>query len=373
MKTNPARTPNLRPAPKADEFEITVFGPGIGESILAHIGDNRWICVDSARFEKRPWPLHYLEHTGVPAAAIELIVATHWHSDHVDGISEIARAAPKARFICSSALSVGEFKNILGRHRDLEEDVIRGSLVEIRTIFDDHYARRKLDVAAPAPVLTQSNHRLLLDQTVSGAPVEIWALSPSSEDYLLAQREFRNLFVRPTERADPIPPAKANAASVVLLIQLAKEIVLLGSDLENTSPPQTGWNAIVSDMQQNARPPANLFKIPHHGSAGAHSPPLWQTHIDQNAIAVVTPFTSSGLPRDSEIARLRESGRPAYATALPKQIKIARSMSVERMISGRTKDIQAFDFGKFGVVRLRKTAASPHPWTVELFGTAEKL
>ena len=33
-------------APKHDEIEFTVFGPGVGESSLLHYGDNEWLIVD---------------------------------------------------------------------------------------------------------------------------------------------------------------------------------------------------------------------------------------------------------------------------------------------------------------------------------------
>src|SRR5271165_3173970 len=73
--------------PANDELELAVFGPGTGESILVHLGAGEWLCVDCARFRGRVWPLVYLEALGVPATAIKLIIASHWHTDHVDGLS----------------------------------------------------------------------------------------------------------------------------------------------------------------------------------------------------------------------------------------------------------------------------------------------
>src|SRR5262249_14986688 len=53
--------------PAADELEVTVFGPGFGECIVAHLGHDRWIVIDScidSRSDK-PAVLAYFEHIGV--------------------------------------------------------------------------------------------------------------------------------------------------------------------------------------------------------------------------------------------------------------------------------------------------------------------
>lgn len=33
-------------APEVGEIEVSVFGPGYGESILLHAGDNDWFLID---------------------------------------------------------------------------------------------------------------------------------------------------------------------------------------------------------------------------------------------------------------------------------------------------------------------------------------
>ncbi|MBI4600909.1 MAG: MBL fold metallo-hydrolase [Planctomycetes bacterium] len=60
-------------------------------------------CLDRADGE--PVALKYLREMPVDAAAaIELVVATHWHSDHIQGIASVLEAAPYARLWCSAAL-----------------------------------------------------------------------------------------------------------------------------------------------------------------------------------------------------------------------------------------------------------------------------
>ena len=78
--------------PKSDEVEVSIFGPGVGESLVLHIGSGEWVVVDSCMNGDRSSPaaLEYLREIGVdPATQIKWVIATHWHDDHVEGISEI--------------------------------------------------------------------------------------------------------------------------------------------------------------------------------------------------------------------------------------------------------------------------------------------
>jgi glyoxylase-like metal-dependent hydrolase (beta-lactamase superfamily II) len=92
--------------PESYELEISLFGPGIGESIVAHLGDGDWIVVDSCKDRKsrQPVALQYLNSLGVDVAnKVKLVVATHWHDDHIKGLAEVLRAAEKAEFVSSAA------------------------------------------------------------------------------------------------------------------------------------------------------------------------------------------------------------------------------------------------------------------------------
>jgi hypothetical protein len=48
--------------PRADELEVSIIGPGRGECVLIHMGDNEWCVVDScvARGHKQPVAVEYL-------------------------------------------------------------------------------------------------------------------------------------------------------------------------------------------------------------------------------------------------------------------------------------------------------------------------
>jgi beta-lactamase superfamily II metal-dependent hydrolase len=197
----------------------------------------------------------------------------------------------------------------------------------------------------------------------------LWSLSPSSEDVFSAQREFAQLLFPTSEFASGISPIGQNSCAVVLVVRIGPEVVLLGSDLEQTPEPLTGWNAVVGIGWPLT--PASALKVPHHGSAGAFSEMLWEAFIRSDAIAVVTPYSRSGLPRLDELDKLKALGRDLFLTALPRTVPVSRGPDIDKEL--RMRNFRSFETtGTNGVVRLRKKVGSSGPWSVELFGSARK-
>jgi beta-lactamase superfamily II metal-dependent hydrolase len=373
----------LATPPASDQLEVSVFGPGVGESILVHAGRGQWICVDSAKYQGRPWALYYLRQMGLdPAKNIRLIVASHWHSDHVDGLSEVVAECPAAVFACSRALRTEEFKRIVARYIVKDADRIKAPLKEMQSIFDMWHMRRSADKNYHPPMLAAA--RNLLDDFgwmrrgfffwPRRYRVEVWSLSPSPSDELDAMSEFATLFVPLDQVASGIAPIKHNKASVVILIKAGRDAILLGSDLENYNGQHSGWNAIVGyTISRDNR--SAMFKVPHHGSGGAFSQDVWNFLVSDEAVAVVTPYTPSGLPRAEEIRRLASQGRTVYATALPTEIQMPRSDDIHKSVSEATRGtIKAYAVGtELGCVRLRKRANGRENWSIELFGSATIL
>ena len=102
--------------PLSDEVEVSVFGPGVGECIICHLGQSRWLVVDSfLNFEsKRPIAIDYLERLNVDISKdVALVVASHWHDDHIRGLAQVVEASEQARFACSAALRSTDFLAML--------------------------------------------------------------------------------------------------------------------------------------------------------------------------------------------------------------------------------------------------------------------
>ena len=77
--------------PNTDEVEITIFGPGFGESIVTHIPKVGWGIVDCCEFRKFPTkivpPLEYLIYQ--KAERLAFLILTHPHEDHFNGMEKI--------------------------------------------------------------------------------------------------------------------------------------------------------------------------------------------------------------------------------------------------------------------------------------------
>lgn len=98
-----------------------------------HVGDGAWVLVDSCGRTDAPSALEYLGILGVdPGEAVKLIVASHWHDDHIRGIAQMAAVCRKAKFCCSNVLCADEF---LGVVHALENRHFAASSSGVREIY----------------------------------------------------------------------------------------------------------------------------------------------------------------------------------------------------------------------------------------------
>jgi hypothetical protein len=206
------------------------------------------------------------------------------------------------------------------------------------------------------------------------AEAKVFSLSPSDASVLRAKLAFAKLQEQlgPGKRVAPIPP---NHASVVLWIEVGRHKVLLGSDLEATTDPKTGWSVIV-DESTVISGEAGVFKIPHHGSRNAHHGDVWSKLLSREPFAVLTPFRLAGttLPTPTDIRRICRLTSRAYATASPRRRRQKWHQKVVRdSLKEATREIRDVHSG-WGHVRLRNSIGETNrSWQVELFGDAYLL
>ena len=154
--------------PGENEIELTLLGPGYGESIVLHVGNNDWVVVDSCiGSDGKPAAARYLRSIGVdPARAVKLIVATHWHDDHIRGMAELVNICRGAAFCCAGALCQKEFLATVaaleGRHLSAAGSGVR----ELYRVFS-HYKSK-----SQSPTFALAN-RLVFSEGAS----KIWSLS----------------------------------------------------------------------------------------------------------------------------------------------------------------------------------------------------
>jgi beta-lactamase superfamily II metal-dependent hydrolase len=171
-----------------------------------------------------------------------------------------------------------------------------------------------------------------------------------------------------------IPAPSRNDSAVVILIRIGDVQLLLGSDLEETASPTTGWTAIVnSTTRPEGR--SSVFKIPHHGSSNADQPRVWTDMLNPGPFAIITPFErgSVKLPTETDIKRTISRTNSAYQTATLKRTQYnRRSGTVDKAIKQTVHSIREIG-GTIGHVRLRKKIDASQNWTVALFGDAHKI
>lgn len=205
-------------------MEVSVFGPGYGECILIHAGDGDWIIVDSCIdvATRQAVAVDYLRRIGVdPSRAVKLVVATHWHDDHVRGMAATVDVCHNARFVCSDALNTREFLTLLKAFasRPMAENgsglqELDGVVRHLETRAGDGSGRSRSPVWAAAD---RPLWRRVAAESSSGLQADVHALSPSDASNLAARLELQSLWPaehRPKRRVMGTTP---NLAAVVLL------------------------------------------------------------------------------------------------------------------------------------------------------------
>ena len=344
--------------PKADEFELTLIGPEYGESIVLHCGQGTWVLVDSCGRFDSPIALQYLQNIGVdPSRAVAMIVATHWHDDHIRGIAQMVQVCANATFCCAGVLCDGEFLDVVDALEGRHYAAFGSGLREIHRVFS------RLRETASTPTMAIANRHLL----ASGA-CRIWSLSPDDESFLRFLRAVARLKPKEGQAETRISSLSPNEVAVVLRVEVGDVAVLLGSDLE-----RRGWRSILQDA---ARPcgTASVFKIPHHGSESADEPGTWQHLLVAEPLALLTPWRRGDrtLPRNDDVRRILTRTADAYATAMTNGgSPVHRDRVVERTIG--QSGIKLRRTPRMGGIRLRRRIGARTSWDIELSGSACNL
>lgn len=357
-------SPKALHPPAADEIEFSLFGPGFGECAVCHLGDGEWLVVDSCRAPetRNPVALDYMRGMGLDInRALVCVVATHWHDDHIAGLSEILRAAPDAAFAITSAFQNDDFLTALAPWLADASKLDGKGLGEFGEI-------RKLKKACRFAL----EGRTLHERAASPHSCRIVALAPSDMALATSVAGLAELSVGTFSTR--LPNLKGNPSSMVLAVETGGRRLLLGGDLQLRADRRLGWLAVVDHHLRGQRPKYHAYKIPHHGSENADHPEIWQHLMEENPHAVLAPFVGgrTKLPTPEDLARIKGRTTRASITALPTAGKFKHpDRSVERTMQNASRHLEVIPH-RFGHVRMRgKLSESDEQWAVEHFGDAQ--
>lgn len=377
MISNEPTTP-----PDSDELEISLFGPGFGECIVAHIGWGDWLIVDSCLGPdgQTPAGLEYLKRIGVDVStSVKRIVATHWHKDHVRGLAQTVSECSSAKFICSSALWTKEFVALtdLWKKTGLPSSPVDELSRVIETLASSADAVKggtgeyPFGFAAPNQCLWR---RRAVNDTSDDTSAELHSLSPSDAAIKKSLEMIASLFPAGEILTKPIAP-HPNQFSVVLWMRAGDIRVLLGADMEEKGNPYGGWKIIVESSE---RPDgkASLFKVPHHGSETGEYGPVWTDMLIRSPLALVTPFNQGRvkLPKPEDVQRVYRQASNSFITAgFDDRSSRGKTGTVNRTIHETVRYIKKVN-DSFGHVRARRRIfTASGDWAVAAFGDARPL
>jgi hypothetical protein len=329
---------------------------------LLPFGKNRWAIIDSCidSNTRKPAALSYLEQIGVDASvAVKLVVATHWHDDHIGGLSSIVASCPSAKFACSDAVTRKEFVKLAAVFN--KRPLLTGPVGsrEFQNVFSILRASKRIPirVSADRPFFTISD-------ATGAIECRFTALSPSD---LEKQRFLESITkLMPAEGTSKyrIPDPQPNELSVAVLVQIFDMNILLGADVEEYNDPNRGWSAILASENRPSRK-SDIFKIAHHGGASGHHDGIWTTLLGSDPIAVLTPWNrGGGLPTQPDCDRIIARTSRAFSTSrsASKRAKRMPSAVMRTLEEGGIKILEAES--PTGYVRMRKIPGGA--WVIDL-------
>lgn len=347
-------------------------GGGYGESIVIHLGNNEWMIIDSCKSpdSNDALPIKYLKKRGVDVSKqVKLVLATHWHDDHIRGIASILKECEEAKFSFAVSGDRKKFLAFIGLDSKKESSKVSASSTtefsECLKIISD----RKGTVVQAGP------DRLIHSISSYDIDCKVYTLSPS--DFTLEQFQLNiGALIRDYGKSNrKILTIKPNEQSVVVYVKVNGIAFLLGSDLEISHDARMGWLCILNNSTA-IDTKCNLVKIPHHGSENGYLDRLWSELISPMPISKITPWNRNGkLPKQEMIEKYISISNKLFITSditleskKPKKrdVKLAKAIKKENETLHEIKYLE-------GVIECKYDLKNQDNWIVELYGSAMTL
>jgi len=354
-------------------FESTLLGTGggYGESLVIHLGNSHWIVIDSCINPKtnESLPLTYLEKLGVDLSNdVKLIICTHWHDDHIRGISKLLERCNSAIFSMSTATDRNKFLRFLGF------DNRKGSIES--SISSTYELNACLEILAQRNATFRQciEDRVLLAHKDGSFEYTVFSLSPS--DYVLDNftSEISTLITEYGTTNRKIIVESPNSKSSAIFIKVNDLRILLGSDLEvDLNCNRKGWLRVL-DFNNVIDKKCTLFKIPHHGSENGDHERIWDELLIMKPVSKLTPWNKGKkLPKSNMLGRIQAKSEIALITSSFHNLRNrpkSRDKDMDKMIRVMKPSLEEVRYS-YGEIRCRANILGrANVWSIEFFGTA---
>lgn len=311
--------------PKPEELTITVIGgAGLGESVVIHIGDGHWIIIDSYVSNKQSLAYIYLTSIDANLDNVEMIICSHWHSDHVKGMYQLLTSCKNAMFYVPSVSGSRYYPEFFaGNIKEIEisEEGERTVMEEFHSCMKYAYDNSILDYL--------ERDKTLIKRDIYGQCLEIAAISPAKD----LRNKFHKMFATKKDGKYKEYGIEPNMCSSAILISVNNELhLLLGADLECNRAEDDkdfdgclsrcsergirGWcNTFMESQNHNFVNKYSYVKIAHHSSETGYCPKLWNEKVTDDVIGVTTVFNANLLPQPNMMNIYSDKCREYYISA----------------------------------------------------------
>lgn len=345
--------------PSSGVPQIVIMGTGYGECILVHLGNDKYVMIDSFLNPetKKPIAADYLDNIGLSIHNIIGIICTHWDDDHIKGMYDIAsnlKGITVGIPVTVSKRDLDKLREYLKFAKGSQDYVPMDEFSKLLELNSKKFL--KFSYCVPQRQLFRKQ---IIDEKLSEVIVE--TLSPSDEQYT----EFINQLVMPKE-GDLMQSIDFtnNRISVVSIVKLYSTYCLFGGDLENDHGE---WDKVIENYQY---PKADIFKIPHHGSKTGYSENVWKNIVDK-PISIITRFNRGNvsLPDNEQVEFINGNSKKMFIIGGTNKPVKGAEMRVLEGLAYSKKHQMVRRKEKLGIVRLTYSVSE---WTYEIFGEVEE-
>lgn len=365
-------------APLEEEVEITLIGTGggYGECVLIKIGVCDWIIIDSCinPDTEEPLAIEYLKSIGVDYVnLVKYVICTHWHDDHIKGMSRILELCINARFCPTRVNDTDKFIRFIGF------DEVINSKGGVRSTEEFSKCLKIINNRTKFNIPQRLNADTVIHQEkVEEAFFEVYAISPSENVVIAFDKQIGNLIDIVSKRKLTVIPKKPNETSVAIIVKFLDQRVILGADLEVGSNPNEGWQDVLNNVKVIDSIKAQIFKIPHHGSENGYNLQIFEKLVEKNSILKLTPWNLAGnkLPTAEMVDKYKFHSSEIYITSpkiSEKKPKAkARSKEIARIIEDFNRTLDEVKFTE-GIICSRYNYKNPQGWNTQIFRNAFKI